>query len=74
MDYAGVVERLEVALIELEYASADFAHSRADAAEELDVVVLNQVAVKLSAAHRAMQLAMQVLGDKRASERSRFAA
>ena len=68
MDHADVVGSLEVALIELEYASADFAHNRASLGREVDARMLNEIAAKLSAAQRAMAIALQTLsGDSEAS-------
>ena len=74
MDHADVVGRLEVALIELEYASADFAHNRNSQGGEVDVRMLNEVASKLSAAQRAMHMALQTLSGEAEAPRAQHAA
>ena len=60
VDCAKIVDRLELALIELEYAAADFAHKKSatDAVELRDLV---EVQRKMQAATRAMDLAIQLL-------------
>ena len=62
MDYARIVEHLELALIELEYATADFAHRKASTATRLELNDLEAVRVKMNAANRAMELAIDILG------------
>ena len=62
MDYARIVEHLELALIELEYATADFAHRKAATATRLELNDLEAVRVKMNAANRAMDLAIDILG------------
>lgn len=74
MEHADVVGRLEVALIELEYASADFAHNRTALGGEVDVRMLNEVALKLSAAQRAMHTALQTLSGDVETPRAQHAA
>jgi len=62
MDYARIVEHLELALIELEYATADFAHRKSSMAARLELNDLEAVRVKMNAANRAMELAIDILG------------
>ncbi len=66
MDYARIVEHLELALIELEYATADFAHRKASNGSALELVDLETVRVKMNAANRAMELAIELLGAQHA--------
>ena len=64
MEYAQVVEHLEIALIELEYATADFAEHRAKGVHVVGVDTLEDVRRKMIAANRALQLALEVLGER----------
>lgn len=61
MVYSQVIEHLEIALIELEYASADFAHRKAASGQPPDLTDLEAVRIKIQAASRAMQLALDVM-------------
>lgn len=61
MDCARIVEHLELALIELEYASADFAHKTGEPVGPREALDLETVRAKLQAANRAMELAVQLL-------------
>jgi hypothetical protein len=67
MDYARIVEHLELALIELEYATADFAYRKAANANVLELIDLEGVRIKMNAANRAMELAIQLLETKQAA-------
>lgn len=62
MEYARIVEHLELALIELEYATADFAHRKAATGTRIELIDLEAVRVKMNAANRAMELAIDILG------------
>ena len=74
MDYARIVEHLELALIELEYATADFTYKKAASANVLELIDLEAVRVKMNAANRAMELAIQLLATRKAAARQRSPA
>ncbi len=65
IDCGRIVEHLELALIELEYAAADFAHKKA-ATEAVELADLQAMRLKMMAATRAMDLAIQILGARAA--------
>ena len=65
MIYSQVIEHLEIALIELEYASADFTHRKVLSGLPPDLTDLEAVRAKIQAANRAMQLALEVMGGDR---------
>lgn len=64
MEHTRVVEHLEIALIELEYATADFAEHRAKGVRPVDAAALEDVRRKLISANRALHLALEVLGER----------
>ena len=64
MNYGQVVEHLEIALIELEYASADFAQRRTSTLHSLAAEDLETVRHKMTAANRALQLALEMLAHR----------
>ena len=61
MDWSQAVKNLELALIELEYATADFAHWKASATKSVEAKELGWLLRQLVAAKRASELAIGVL-------------
>jgi len=59
MDSGQITEKLELALIELEYAAADFLHNPASLPPELDD--LKAMRSRMTAAKCALDLAIQIL-------------
>ncbi len=61
MKRAEVIEHLELALIELEYASADFAQRSGARRGGMGFRDIEPVAMKMQAANKAMQIALAML-------------
>jgi hypothetical protein len=60
-----VIDNLEVALIDLEYAVADIAHCKASTSDPLKLADLEALLLKAVAAKRAVRLAVAALGPTR---------
>jgi hypothetical protein len=63
MKHSLGLNELELALIEVEYATADFNHRKASVAETLELGDFEALLSKLMAATRAVQLALSTLGN-----------
>jgi hypothetical protein len=63
MNFEGILEQCEVALIELEYASADFLHQKSFALSSLAASDLETLRAKLAAANLALQIALDILRE-----------
>jgi hypothetical protein len=60
MKWSMAVSELEIALIELEYAAADFSHRKVS--EPLGLCDVDALLPKLMAANRAVQISVTALG------------
>jgi len=60
-----VIDNLELALIDLEYAVADIAHCKASTSDPLRLADLEALLPKAMAARRAVRLAVAALGPTR---------
>jgi len=58
-----LIAHLEIALIELEYAAADFGPRDKGGRYQLDPDELQKLRVKLQAANQAIRIALMILGD-----------
>lgn len=58
------MDHLELALIELEYARADFAYRKATAEERSELAALETILLKLAVAGLALQIAIGALASR----------
>ena len=64
MTFENILEQCEVALIELEYASADFLHQKASSSGSLVASDVEALRGKLTAANLALQIALDILREQ----------
>ncbi len=64
MNFESVLEQCEAALIELEYASADFLHQKAADVGSLAPSDIEALRSKIAAANLALQIALEILRDR----------
>jgi len=63
MDASHIVENLELALIELEYAAADFTDKKSSESV-IELGDLQAMRLRMNAARRALDLAIAILSDR----------
>lgn len=62
MNASHIVDNLELALIELEYAAADFADKKSSATA-IELGDLHAMRLRMTAARRALDLAIEILSE-----------
>ena len=71
MTSRGVLDKLELALVELEYAMADYYYGVASFAEIKDIAGLSQLQAKLAKANEAVLAAFALVSKAKAISRAR---